>query len=34
MNDLEEAMNEADNSAFVSISELYKVLGHFYEPKL
>ncbi|ANZ61904.1 hypothetical protein AYR62_05190 [Secundilactobacillus paracollinoides] len=34
MNDLEEAMDEADNHAFVSISELYKVLGHFYEPKL
>ncbi len=34
MSDLEEAMDEADSSAFVSVSEIYKVLGHFYEPKL
>lgn len=34
MADLEEAMDEADSSAFVSVSEIYKVLGHFYEPKL
>ncbi|GAA3614062.1 YitT family protein [Secundilactobacillus similis] len=34
MPDLEEAMSEADSKAFVSVSEIYKVLGHFYEPKL
>ncbi len=34
MNDLEEAMDEADPSAFVSISDTVKILGHFYEPKL
>lgn len=34
MGDLEEAMDEADSNAFVSMSEIYKVLGHFYEPKL
>ncbi|KRK98162.1 integral membrane protein [Secundilactobacillus odoratitofui DSM 19909 = JCM 15043] len=34
MSDLEEAMDEADSHAFVSVSEIYKVLGHFYEPKL
>lgn len=31
MPDLEEAMSEADSKAFVSVSEIYKVLGHFYE---
>ena len=34
MSDLEEAMNEADSSSFTSVSEIYKVLGHFYEPRL
>lgn len=34
MSDLEEAMDESDSNAFVSASEIYKILGHFYEPKL
>ena len=34
MSDLEEAMDEADSSAFTSVSEIYKILGHFYEPRL
>ncbi|QEA32554.1 YitT family protein [Secundilactobacillus malefermentans] len=34
MSELEEAMEESDPKAFVSISDTVKILGHFYEPKL
>lgn len=34
MHDLEEAMRASDPYAFVSITESFKILGHFYEPKV
>ncbi|PWG00762.1 YitT family protein [Levilactobacillus bambusae] len=34
MGALEEAMDEADPHAFVSMTPITKILGHFYEPKL
>ncbi|WP_172189540.1 YitT family protein [Lentilactobacillus kribbianus] len=32
MNELEEALEESDPKAFASVSNIVKILGHFYEP--
>lgn len=32
MNELEEALEESDPEAFASVSNIVKILGHFYEP--
>lgn len=34
MRDFEDAMRQSDPYAFVSITEVFKLLGHFYEPKV
>ena len=34
MHDLEMVMKQADDHAFVSMTEAVKILGHFYEPKI
>jgi len=34
MYELQEAMEESDDKAFVSVTEIKQVMGHFYEPEL